>query len=111
MLDRVDYLAVDQFGRLVGLQVGVRGRFHCLSDTVRGGQFDNPRRPYPAPTGNPYLKIIHREQPDTPVDFTAFADVMPAIRIEQFVQAFSRVHFDMFHGRIRSNLVFKAGGD
>lgn len=110
-LNRVDYLTVDQFGRLVGLQVGICERFQRLSDTVRGGQFDGPRRPYPAPVGNPYFKVVHREQSDTSVDFTAFADVMPVIRVEQFVQAFSRVHFDAFHGRIRSDLVFEAGGD
>lgn len=111
MLDRVDYPAVDQFGRLVGLQVGIRRRFYRPSNTIRGGQFDDPRRPYPVPAGNPYFKIVHREQSDTSVDFTAFADVMPVIRVEQFVQAFSRVHFDTFHRRIRSDLVFEAGGD
>ena len=110
MLDRVDYPAVGQFGRLVGFQVGIHGRFHRFHDAVRGGQFDGPRRPYPALAGNPYLNVVHREQPDTPVDFPAFADVMLAIRVEQFVQAFSRVHFGTFHRRIRSDLVFEAGG-
>ena len=36
---------------------------------------------------------------------------MPAIRVEQFVQTFPRVHFGTFHRRIRPDLVFDARGD